>query len=274
MGERPRIGLTLPTFVDDPEKLADVARAADAVDVIDGVFTYDHLFRIGSDGRRPALALEPVLGLLAVETNRIRFGPLVARATVRHAATLRSVFATVARIAPGRLIAGVGAGDWVSDPEQHMFGLPAGTRSVELGALEATVEALHGGGFPVWVGGRSDQILATAAALADGWNGWGLSPGAYSLEVRQLREACEVADRPVGSVTATWAGLVELRASHWPEARERADVLAGSFDQIAESLAHLADVGAEWVILAPVDPGDPENPAIVAEEIATRLEEA
>ncbi|MBI2168211.1 MAG: LLM class flavin-dependent oxidoreductase [Actinobacteria bacterium] len=264
------LGLTLPTFVDDPEVLVDVARAADAT-AIDGVFTFDHLYRIGSHGHDPALALEPVLGALAVETQRVAFGPLVARATLRRPPSLRAALDTVHRIAPGRLIAGVGAGDRLSDPENEMFGLPTGRVSVRLSALGATVGLLRGRGYPVWVGGRSSRILGTAAALADGWNGWNLSPGAFRLEVDRLTEAVHAAQRREGAVVATWGGLVELRPSKWDEARERPDVLAGPWERMAETLRHLVDGGARWLILAPIASSDPENAEVVMRELAPLL---
>lgn len=247
-----------------------MARAAEVAG-LDGVFTYDHLYRIGSAGHAPSLSLEPVLGALAMETSRIGFGPLVARAVVRHPATLAVALDSVARVAPGRLVAGVGTGDELSDPEQRMFGLAVDGGALRLGALDATVEAIRGRGFPVWIGGRSDRILATAAGLADGWNGWGLSPGAFALEVDRLRAACRVADRRPGEVTLTWGGLVELRRHHWDEARARPDVISGPFDAMAEPLRRVVDAGADWLILAPVDASDPENAQVVAEELRPRL---
>lgn len=270
MSERPRLGVTLPTFVDDPEILVGAAKAAEAAGV-DGVFTFDHLYRVGSHGHDPALALEPVLGALAVETERVSFGPLVARATVRRPAVLRSVLDTAHRIAPGRVIAGVGSGDHLSDPENAMFGLPRGGESLRLSALEATVECVHGRGYPVWVGGRSDRILATAAALADGWNTWNVSPGAFRLEMDRLLAACGVAQRKAGDLTATWGGLVELRESRWREAAERPDVLVGPFDRIAEVLRRYVDAGAGWLILAPLASADPEAPSVIVEVIAPLL---
>ncbi len=265
-----RLGLTLPTFVEDPEVLVAVARAAERSGV-DGVFTFDHLYRIGSDAGGPSLALEPVLGALAVETERIALGSLVARAGVRHAATLAASFDSLERLAPGRVIAGVGSGDRLSDPEQEMFGLPTGGMALRVGALERTIETLHGRGYPVWVGGRSEPILATVAGLADGWNGWGLSPDAFAREVQRLRAACAAADRREGEVVPTWAGLVELREDRWDEARRRPDVLAGPFESMAATLRRIVDAGARWLVLAPVAPGREENAAIVSEVIRPLL---
>src|SRR3712207_1424179 len=112
-----KLGLTLPNFVDDPDAAVAVARAAEAAG-LDGVFGFDHLFRRTRDGTlRPALEGTAMLGAVAAETSRIAFGTLVARASLRPPATLVAAFDTLARIAPGRLIATVGAGDSLSREE-------------------------------------------------------------------------------------------------------------------------------------------------------------
>lgn len=265
-----QIGLTLPTFVDDPNRLVAVARAADVAG-IDAVFTYDHLYRIASDANEPALALEPTLGTLAVETERVRFGSFMARATIRPPAVLRSVLDTVERMAPGRLIAGVGAGDALSDLENEMFGLPTEEPAVRLAALTATVEALEDRGYPVWVGGRSDRVIGVAAALADGWNAWNVGEDEFRTGVARLRAAVTASQRPEAAVAVTWGGLVELRESRWSDAAERDDVLVGPFDAMAERLRDFVDAGAEWIVLAPIAPADPDNAAVVAEAIAPAL---
>ena len=91
-----RVGLTLPSFVEDPEIPITVARAAEAAE-LDGVFVYDHVFRGDPPDRRPALECFALLGAVAAETSRIGVGTLVARATLRPAATLANSFATVQR---------------------------------------------------------------------------------------------------------------------------------------------------------------------------------
>ena len=66
-----RVGVTLPTLRDSPEPAFDVARVADASGV-DGVFVFDHLFRVGPGGEdRPALELLTVLG--AIAAGRLAF---------------------------------------------------------------------------------------------------------------------------------------------------------------------------------------------------------
>ena len=106
-----KVGLTLPSFTEDPETPLRVAAAAEAAGV-DGIFVYDHLFRIGRNGEmRPALECTALLGAVAAETTRITLGTLVVRATLRPATTLATALDTVVRIAGPRLIVGVGAGD-------------------------------------------------------------------------------------------------------------------------------------------------------------------
>jgi len=124
-----RVGLTLPSFQTDPEKVLAVARAAEDAG-LDGVFLFDHLFRRRGDAagaeRRPALELLTMTAAVAAATERISVGTLVARATLRPPGTLRAALDTLARIAPGRIIAGIGAGDDESIAEDTAFGvLPA-----------------------------------------------------------------------------------------------------------------------------------------------------
>jgi alkanesulfonate monooxygenase SsuD/methylene tetrahydromethanopterin reductase-like flavin-dependent oxidoreductase (luciferase family) len=50
-----KVGLTLPSFTEDPEVPLRVAAAAEAAGV-DGIFVYDHLFRTTPSGQlRPAI---------------------------------------------------------------------------------------------------------------------------------------------------------------------------------------------------------------------------
>src|SRR5688572_25891544 len=109
-----RVGLTLPSFQSDPERVLTVAHAAEDAS-IDGVFLFDHLFRQRGDAayaeRRPALELMTMTAAVAAATERIMVGTLVARATLRPPGTSRAAFDTLARIAPGRIIAGLGGGD-------------------------------------------------------------------------------------------------------------------------------------------------------------------
>jgi alkanesulfonate monooxygenase SsuD/methylene tetrahydromethanopterin reductase-like flavin-dependent oxidoreductase (luciferase family) len=247
------VGITLPSFVDDPEQAIEVARTAEAAGV-DGVFVYDHVFRDGPQGRRPALECFALLGALAAETQRIAIGTLVARATLRPPAVLAHSFATAQRVSGGRVIAGVGAGDRLSREENESFGLEFGTLADRIGALHASVRALQGGGYPVWIGGRVAQ-LRELVALVDGWNRWGGTVDEFASEERLVRELAP------GAVVS-WGGLVSFRTD-----LDRPDVLSGRPEQVAAQVRGYVDAGASWVVLGPLDASNPENAAIVGEVV-------
>jgi alkanesulfonate monooxygenase SsuD/methylene tetrahydromethanopterin reductase-like flavin-dependent oxidoreductase (luciferase family) len=271
-----KVGLTLPSFRDDPEPALEVARAAERAG-LDGVFAFDHVFRIAGDGsQRPALEMATLLGAVAVETDAIAFGPLAARATLRPAATLAVVLDTLQRIGGGRLVATLGSGDSQSEPENEAFGLDGGDERSRLDALERAVTASRGRGFPVWVGGRSYALRVLAAARADGWNRWGSTPERLAREARTVREHLESAPR---SFTVSWGGLVVLGENDEAAERKRArldpppGVIVGGPERVADALRQSGGAGASWGIVGPVDSSAPENAAVLGERVMPLLEE-
>jgi alkanesulfonate monooxygenase SsuD/methylene tetrahydromethanopterin reductase-like flavin-dependent oxidoreductase (luciferase family) len=269
MGVAPRVGLTLPSFVDDPEIPLAVARAAEAAG-IDGVFVFDHLWRGDPPNRRPAIECFTLLGAVAAETTTIRVGTLVARATLRPPALLAHAFATADRVSSGRVIAAIGAGDSQSRAENEAFGLDFGTMADRIAALHAAVRAVAAKGLPVWVGGRAEQVRELVA-LADGWNGWGADPVTFAKEAALVREVAP-------SAMLTWSGLV-IAGSDDGTARAKAarlsaggHVLVGGPQELAARLAEYATIGAEWVVTGPVDSSDPANAAVLG-EVAQLLRE-
>ena len=254
-----RVGLTLPSFVEDPEIPIAVAIAAEEAG-LDAVFVFDHLWRGGAP-RRPALECFALLGAIAAETTTIAVGTLVARATLRPAATLANGFATAQRVSGGRLIAGIGAGDSQTRAENEAFGLDFGTMSDRVGALHDAVRASSGGGYPIWVGGRAAQVREIVP-LADGWNVWGGSARDLARESILVREIAPAA-------TITWGGLVLLgddaaAASAKAASRSLASgVIVGGPERVAAEFGEYVERGAEWVIAGPVDSSDRNNAAIL-----------
>lgn len=273
-----RVGITLPSFREDVETPLAVAAAADAAGV-DGVFLFDHLFRVGPDGRRrPAIEATALMGAVAVETRRAAVGTLVARATLRPPAVLASAFDTASRIAPGRVIAAVGSGDHESEVEMEAFGLPSGTVAERVAALAATVDACTGRGYPVWVGGASVAVREVAGARSDGWNRWGAAgPGRFAAEAEAVRRAAEAAGRDPAACTLSWGGLVVLGADDREAAAKATrlgagpSVIVGGPERVAEELRRFAAAGAAWVIVGPVDAGDPDNATLLGEAVAPLL---
>jgi alkanesulfonate monooxygenase SsuD/methylene tetrahydromethanopterin reductase-like flavin-dependent oxidoreductase (luciferase family) len=257
-----RVGLTLPSFVDDPEIPIAMARAAEDAG-LDAVFVFDHLWRGHPPDRRPALECFALLGAVAAETSRIRVGTLVARATLRPAAMLANCFMTAQRVSSGRLIAAIGSGDSQSRAENEAFGLPFGTMGDRVAALHDAVRAAGEGDYPVWVGGHVAQVREIVA-LADGWNGWGGGAAKFAADAELVREVAPDA-------TITWGGLVltgEDDAAALAKAETRSpagDVLVGGPARLAEQLSAFVDRGADWVILGPIDSSNPENAAALGE---------
>ena len=206
-----KLGLALPSFVDDPEVPIGVARTAEAAG-LDGVFVYDHLWRDKPPPRRPALECFALLGAVAAETTRIHVGTLVARATLRPAATLAHSLDAAQRISGGRLIAAIGAGDSESRAENEAFGLPFGTLASRVLALADAVGAARGRGYPVWVGGNA-TVVREVVAIADGWNTWGDTP-------EQFRDRSALVRAVAPEAELTWGGLILLGRDREQAARQ------------------------------------------------------
>jgi alkanesulfonate monooxygenase SsuD/methylene tetrahydromethanopterin reductase-like flavin-dependent oxidoreductase (luciferase family) len=267
-----KLGLTLPNFREEPEPALAVARAAEAAG-LDGVFGFDHLFRRAKDGAlRPALEGMTLLGAVAAETTRIVFGPLVARASLRPPATLAVTLDTLARVAPGRLVATIGAGDSQSREENETFGLPPGTLATRVNRLEDAVDATVDRGYPVWVGGASSGVGMVAAARADGWNRWGPPLARFEREARAVLEA-----HTRDPFTVSWAGLFVVdRTEDAAHAKARRlppnpEATVGGPEQVAEVLRAYGAAGAKWVIVGPVDSSDPDNAVILGEMVKPLL---
>jgi alkanesulfonate monooxygenase SsuD/methylene tetrahydromethanopterin reductase-like flavin-dependent oxidoreductase (luciferase family) len=209
-----------------------------------------------------------LLGAVAAETERVQVGTLVARATLRPAATLAYAFDTVQRVSRGRLIAGIGAGDSQTRVENEAYGLPFGTLVARVEALFDAVDAARGRGYPVWVAGHIAVVRETVAR-ADGWNTWGTTPERFASEAALVRE---VAPRAI----TTWGGLALLGRDDDHAAEKlrgraaRDDLVAGGPARVAERLRAFAAEGAAWAVVAPLDASDPENAEHLA-RVATAL---
>lgn len=274
-----RVGVTLPSFVTDPEIPLAVARAADATD-LDAVFAYDHLFRDDGHGaRRPAIECFTLLGAVAVETERIQLGTLVVRATLRPAAVTTNGLDTLQRISGGRVIATIGAGDSQSQAEMETFGLANGSVSERLAQLRTTVQSARGRGYPVWVGGHARLVGSIAADAADGWNRWGGTPAQFAGDRAQVLGQRSRESGADERFHTTWGGLVLVAESAAALAQKRArfspgaHVICGTPELVAEQLHAWVAAGADWLICGPLDARDTQNAALLS-EVRTRLRAA
>jgi hypothetical protein len=226
-----RTGVVLPLFRDSPDAAFDAAVAAVTAGV-DGVFCYDHLWPLGQP-ERPALAPFPVLGALATllgPSHRPGEGPylgtLVARLGLVANSVLAAQFLALEGLAPGRVIAGLGTGDRLSEEENRAYGIPFPPAAERRAAMVELGRTLRRAGLAVWMAGgragRTEEARAADAALTV----WDAEPAL-------------VAERRAGpgGVEVTWAGPP-------PSASP----------PLAERVRALHRAGASWVVFGwPVD---------------------
>jgi alkanesulfonate monooxygenase SsuD/methylene tetrahydromethanopterin reductase-like flavin-dependent oxidoreductase (luciferase family) len=230
-----RTGIVLPTFREAPSDALQVARQAFEAGV-DGVFCYDHIWPIGEPDR-PALAPFPVLAALIASAASGEmpttpgggpyFGTLVARVGLAPNGVLLGQFRALDLLAPGRIIAGLGTGDRLSEAENRAYGIPfppAAERRADMVELGRALRAL---GITVWVAGGPAARVVEARAAGAVLTLWDADP-ALVASAAQGPEAVEV----------TWGG---------PPPRGGAT--------LETRIAARAQAGATWAIFGwPIDP--------------------
>lgn len=239
------VSVTVPQFNLDSAPLLDLARDPGG---IAGVFVFDHLVPL-DDPHRPVLEGASTLGALAA-AGRGRIGSLVLRATMRPPEVTAAIARTLAAIAPGRVVVGLGVGDRLTSEETRRFGMPTGDLDSRLATLKGTIALIRqtAPGAKVWVGGRHQRVRAIAAELADGWNCWNASPAEFEAEAADVRA---LADRPL---TVSWGGTVLLgtdpgQLDDLITRRGGTDgAIAGDGDTIGLRLEEFAAVADELVV--------------------------
>ena len=153
-------------------------------------------------------------------------GTLVARVGLVPDAVLEAQFVALEGLAPGRVIAGLGTGDRLSEEENRAYGIPFGSAAERRAEMVELGRRLVQAGIPVWVAGgpagRTEEARAIGAAL----NVWDAAPAL-------------VAERVAGppGVEVTWAGPPPSAAP-----------------PLVDRLGALDRAGATWAIFGwPVD---------------------
>jgi len=206
-----KLGVLLPTFrnsADDALRLATECAEAG----LDGVFAYDHLWPMGSP-ERPALAPLPVLARVATMCPSLVVGTLVSRIGLYGDDKIIEQFSTLSRIAPGRVIAGLGVGDAKSLAENDAYGLATAPTADRRSSLTSITEALRGE-MPVWLGAGKSVTTELANELGAVLNYWQETPA-------ETTPAC----------AWTWAGSAE--------------------EDVSAQCRTLEDRGASWAVFTP-----------------------
>ena len=228
--------MTLPQFRGAPDDALAAARVADATEGIDGVFLFDHLWAIGQPDR-PSLSCWPLMGAIAQLTERVVLGPLVARVSLLPDAVLAHHVESMLRmVGPDRFIAGLGAGDKLSKPENEAYGIPFPSLDERVERLVDCAQRCRAAGATVWIGGLSPKVREVAQNEQVALNVWGVEPSRVAAEY----------DAGAGEVT--WGGVLHEHTHD----REP-----------AVFLRELKTAGATWAVCAPrYRPGEPPDSAI------------
>jgi alkanesulfonate monooxygenase SsuD/methylene tetrahydromethanopterin reductase-like flavin-dependent oxidoreductase (luciferase family) len=248
------VGLTLPQFRGDADAAIATARRAEASG-LDGVFVFDHLWPLGRPGG-PALQSRVLLGALAVETQRIVLGLLVARVSLLANAVLVHEMETLHRVLGDRLVVGLGTGDSLSRTENERIGVGFGSVARRVAELTVCCDRLRAAHVRTWVGGHSPSIRAAAAATADGWNGWANGIDDFAAEAADVRSRARAQGR---HVEITWGGQVLIgRTAAEAESKlerhgPRPGLVHGTVDDLHRHFATLAGLGVSWAVCGPLD---------------------
>jgi len=242
----------------------------------------DHLF-LGADAvATDCLEAWTLLAALAVDTKKIRIGPMVTSQSYRNPALLAKIAAGVDHMSGGRLEFGVGAG-W-KEVEYRAYGYEFPDAPTRVTQLVETLEictrlwteptsTYRGKHYrikdavcspkpmqkplPIWIGGTKRRVMRIAAKYGNWFN---FSNPGQSAEQRvaELNVALPEACKAVGRDPATLKRSLFIQVLVAPTQRE--------IDEISGELgARTKTSGAEWLRA---------RPAIIAgtpDEVGTRL---
>lgn len=283
-----QLGLAyVPTF--PPERLRDVARMAERAG-LDELWVWEDCFKQS--------AIASAAAALAW-TDTITVGIGLMPAPLRNVALCAMELATLERMFPGRLIAGVGHGvpSWmaqvggkVASPltllEEYADALRRllGGNSVTVGGRYVTLDDVALDWAPpepppLMIGGAGPRSLALAARLGDG-NLLGTA-----MTQAEVRDACSVileardgAVHPVVAtmVVATGPGAherVRREIQHWGRGAGDDVGVGGTAEAIAESLRELRHAGVTSVAIHPTrdEPELPELLDVIAGDVRELL---
>lgn len=217
-------GVTLPQIKRGWPEARSAAEAFDRLG-FDSVWVCDHLYGVPMP-QLPILEAWTQLAAVAAVTERVKLGTLVTPPFFRNPAVLAKQIATVDQIAPGRVIAGLGAG-WFQ-AEFDAYGVPFPSTGERLAALDEMTKIMkslwteerttfEGRHFRVkdcalepkpaerplvLIGGSGERVLmGIAAREADIWNNMAVFQGQLEAKIAALQRRCEEVGRDASGLT-------------------------------------------------------------------------
>lgn len=183
------------------------------------------------------------LAVAALNTTRVRLGPLVTNPLTRHPVVTASAIASVDELSGGRAVLGLGSGDsaiyTIGTPPATVAGLEDAV--VTLGRLTSG-EAIDRGGrrwqvhrstrrVPVYLAAEGPRTLELAGRVADGVIvGLGLTPEVIQLSLAAIERGARAVGRALTDLDVWWFAKTNV-----------ADTRAGAVEPIKMALAASAN---------------------------------
>jgi alkanesulfonate monooxygenase SsuD/methylene tetrahydromethanopterin reductase-like flavin-dependent oxidoreductase (luciferase family) len=253
---------------------------------LDGLFRSDHYRSIFRGDGVGGLDAWVCLAALAARTERIRLGTLVSPVTFRHVSVLAKSVVGVDEISGGRVELGVGAG-WY-EAEHAVYGFPFLSTRERVDELErqlAEIRRQWAVADDVWpkplqrpgpnliVGGNAKpRTVGAAVRFADEYNTIMPSVEQAGERCRVVQEAARAAGRGplvfsmmAGCVLGAEESDYRSRLRDWRRLAKRDDSpeLAGTVEQVSETLRRYQAVGVERVMLQHLVHEDTEMVALM-----------
>jgi len=136
-----RFAVKTPTHHTEWDRMLDIWRAADEIDLYESAWNFDHFYPIHGDADGPCLEAWVTLSALAQATTRIRIGSMVTGMHFRHPAVTAAMASTLDIVSSGRFELGLGAG-WY-ELEANAYGIDLGTVDERMTRFEEGTEVIH-----------------------------------------------------------------------------------------------------------------------------------
>ena len=245
----------------------------------DSLWAMDHLMW-GDFNEGSVFEAWTLLSALAVETKKIKLGPLVGCNSFRSPSLTAKIAATIDVISKGRLIFGYGAG-W-KEPEYRAYGYRFEDPVTRLKQMIEGIMLIKKlwteertsfqGEFyhvndavcnpkpvqkphpPIMIGGGGEKYtLKVAAEIGNIWDRWGASIEEYTRKVSILHEYCDNLGRKIEDLKLSWSGPFLIakdknQLNKKINLYEREKGIFCTYDNCIEILEDYIDLGCEQFI--------------------------
>src|SRR5262245_55595826 len=263
-----------PNMVHSPAETLAAARWVDDHGWY-GVWYADHYMpNTGTEEIKPGDTHEcwAMLPAIALATEHVRIGSLVAPTSVHHPAVLANRATTIDHISDGRMVLGIGAGWQINYHNAYGIELePPGKRVRRFEEALRIIRALHTDDrttfdgeiytitdatadpkpvqprLPVLVGTGGPRMLRIAARHADEWNTWGNVEMA-SDRMAAFEQACVDVGRDPRSMHTSVQALLVISDSddvieRWRSGSFGERTVAGPASEIVDAMGRYAELG-------------------------------